>query len=131
MPPLTSDIVPEKAPVMLLAALLLIVTVSTEYTSELILTAPPVRVTAELQPLFAGPVPVTLIVPVPALAVKLVGDYQTLTLPSETLRLIVPFAAEVSSVSVFPLAARTPISPLKVIVDPVSVLASPTSSIPV
>ena len=91
---------------------------------------PPVSVTALRQPLLVGPVPVTLIVPVPALAVTLVGEYQTPLLAVDTFRLIVPPVAEVSNVIVLPLAFRTPISPLTVIDDAVSVLAAPTSSMP-
>ena len=115
---------------MLLAELLLIVTADSPFTLELILMTPPVSVTALRQPLLVGPVPVTLIVPVPALAVTLVGEYQTPFLAVDTFRLIVPPVAEVSNVIVLPLAFRTPISPLTVIDDAVSVLASPTSSMP-
>ena len=134
-PALVRPIEPERtAPeAMELASELVMVTAAFELTEPVLekLTAPPVRLTGvERQPEEAGPLPLIVMVPVPALAEKLVGIYQTFTRPSEMLRSMLPLAALVLSARLPPSAACLPTSPDSEIEVAVRVFEAPMSSMP-
>ena len=116
---------PESAPDTLPFAVELIVNVVPSATFAEIFTAPVSVTGVPDQPEDAGPVPVTLIAPVPALAVKAVRPYQSPDLAREILRLIVPLLALVSKARVLPCEV-CPTSPDRVIDEAVNVVFDTT-----
>ena len=127
-PLLVNDIAPDMTEETVLARELVMLNAAPELTLPVTLTTPPVRETAAVRHvLFA---PLTVMVPVPALAVKLAGIYQEPESPNETLRLIAPLAALVFKDRLLPSLPTLPISPVSVIAVAVIVLEAALRSIP-